>query len=79
MTPDQRRAEFDRLFTAIPGRNIDRLRKVAAILCCELNTIRIYRLKTDNAKAIPEAKLRILRRELEREGVVQPAEATAKA
>jgi len=73
MTPDQRRAEFDRLFTAIPGRNIDRLRKVAAILCCELNTIRIARLKTENCKPPTERNLKILRRELEREGIVQPA------
>lgn len=77
MSPEERHAEFDRLFTSIPGRNIDRLNKVASILCCKPNTLRIARLKTPNRKLIPEAKLRILRRELEREGLVQPVEQTS--
>ena len=78
MTPAERHAEFAQLFAAIPGRNIDKLNKVASILCCKTNTIRIARLKTDNAKPLPEAKLRILRRELAREGLV-PAEAGAQS
>lgn len=72
MTPTERHAEFALLYAAIPGRNIDKLNRVAGILCCKTNTIRIAMLKTGNAKPLPESKLRILRRELEREGLVQP-------
>lgn len=79
MSPEQRHAEFALLYAAIPGRNIDKLNKVAGILCCKPNTLRIAMLKTANAKPLPEGKLRILRRELEREGLVKPEPADASA
>ena len=69
MTPEERKAEFGRLFKSIPGRNIDRIRKVCALLHYKENTIRIFTMKGDNAKVMPEAKLKILKRELEREGI----------
>lgn len=62
MTPQQRKAEFDRLFESLPGpRNIDRLRWVSEALFCKINTARIWRMKTP-PRVIPEAKLRILQR-----------------
>lgn len=72
MSPEERHAEFARLYAAIPGRNIDKLRKVASILCCQVNSVRIAMLKTSNRKPMTERNLAILRRELEREGLVQP-------
>lgn len=72
MNLEERHAEFARLYAAIPGRNIDKLRKVAGILCCKVNTIRIAMLKTENRKPLTERNLALLRRELEREGFVQP-------
>jgi len=61
MTPDQRRAEFDRVFEALPGRNIDRIRQVCEVLYCQPNTVRIWRMKR-SPRIIPEAKLRMLQR-----------------
>jgi hypothetical protein len=69
MTPQERKAEFGRLFSAIPGRNIDRIRKVCAILHYKENTVRIFTMKGDQGKTMPEAKLKILQRELQREGI----------
>jgi hypothetical protein len=61
MTPDQRKQEFDRLFEAIPGKNVERIRRVAEVLYCKENTVRIWRMKRP-PRMIPEAKLRILQR-----------------
>lgn len=58
---DKRRQEFHRIFRAIPGRNIDRIRRVAEVLHCQENTVRFYLLKTANARVIPAGKLEILR------------------
>ena len=60
MTPTERQAEFNRLFDALPGKNIEKIRKVCAILHLQENTIRLYRLKKP-ARYIPERSLKILR------------------
>lgn len=63
MTPDQqrRKAEFDKLFDGLPGKNVERIRAIAAALYCAENSVRIYRLKNPT-RVIPESKLRILQR-----------------
>lgn len=63
MAPDQRKIEFDKLFDSLPGKNVEKIRRIADVLCCRENTIRIYRLKKPT-RVIPESKLRILQREL---------------
>lgn len=63
MAPDQRKIEFDKLFDSLPGKNVEKIRRIADVLCCRENTIRIYRLKK-TTRVIPESKLRILQREL---------------
>ena len=60
MTPEQRQQEFNALFDALPGKNIEKVRAVCAILHLQENTIRLYRLKKP-ARTIPERSLRILR------------------
>lgn len=82
MNTEQRRTEFMTLFNAIPGRNIDKIRKVCTILFYKENTVRIMLVDPDRksgGKTMPEAKLRLLRRELEREGLIKAEEATAAA
>jgi hypothetical protein len=64
MTPEQRQNDFDTLFDALPGSNIERIRKVCAVLHCDENTVRIWRGKTNGGlghRVIPTAKLLILR------------------
>lgn len=61
MTPDQRKTEFDKLFDSLPGKNVEKIRRIADVLCCRENTIRIYRLRK-TTRVIPEGKLRILQR-----------------
>ncbi|MEY4951604.1 MAG: hypothetical protein RL299_28 [Pseudomonadota bacterium] len=63
MTPIERQAEFRRLFNTIPGKNIDRIRRVCEVLYCQPNTVRIWSMKHP-PRTIPEAKLRILARAL---------------
>ena len=63
MTSEQRKAEFDKLFDSLPGKNVEKIRRMADVLCCAENTIRIYRLKKPT-RTIPASKLRILQREL---------------
>jgi hypothetical protein len=65
MTEDQqrRKAEFDKLFDSLPGKNIEKIRRIADILYCRENSVRIYRLKKPT-RVIPDGKLKILRREL---------------
>jgi len=63
MQAEQRQAEFNRLFDSIPGKNVEKIRRVCAILCCRENTVRGWRLERPH-RMIPEAKLRILQREL---------------
>jgi hypothetical protein len=67
MTPDQerRKKEFDQLFESIPGKNIDRVRRVCQILHYQPNTIRILRM-ANPPRVIPERMLAILRKELGR-------------
>lgn len=66
MTPAQRQAEFNALFDALPGKNIEKIRKVCSILFCKPNSVRLYRMKTPS-RYIPEAKINILKRALEDE------------
>ena len=63
MTKEERQAEFNRLFESIPGRNIDRIRKVCEILHYRENTLRVYRIKNPT-RVMPERQLKILAREL---------------
>jgi hypothetical protein len=70
MTNEQRQAEFNRLYETIPGRNIDRIRKVCDILGYKLNTIRVWRIKNPT-RFCPERQLRILARELAKESAAR--------
>ena len=63
MTPQQRQQEFNALFDALPGKNIEKIRKVCAILHLQENTVRLYRM-TKPARFIPERSLKILRNAL---------------
>jgi hypothetical protein len=63
MTSEERKAAFDKLFDSLPGKNVEKIRRIADVLCCRENTIRIYRLKKPT-RVIPESKLRILQRSL---------------
>ncbi len=67
MTEDQqrRKREFDKLFESIPGKNIDRIRRVCEILRYRPNTVRIMRMKNP-PRMLPDRMLEILRRELQR-------------
>lgn len=60
MTPTERQAEFNALFDALPGKNIEKIRRVCAILHLQENTVRLYRTKPP-ARTVPERSLRILR------------------
>ena len=59
-TPEQRQAEFNALFEALPGKNIEKIRRVCAILHLKENTVRLYRMRKPT-RFIPERSLRILR------------------
>jgi hypothetical protein len=67
MTEDQarRRAEFDRLFEAIPGKNVERIRRICEILHYQPNTVRTLRMAKP-PRVMPDRMLAILRRELEK-------------
>ncbi len=60
MTPEQRQREFNSLFDALPGKNIEKIRRVCAVLHLQENTVRLYRMKTPS-RFIPERSLKILR------------------
>jgi hypothetical protein len=59
MTPKERQDAFNALFDALPGKNIEKIRRVCAILHLKENTIRLYRLRKP-ARTIPERSLQIL-------------------
>lgn len=59
MTPKERQDAFRATFDAIPGKNIEKIRRVCAILHLKENTIRLYLLKRP-ARTIPERSLKIL-------------------
>lgn len=63
MTEDQkaRKAEFDKLFDSLPGKNVEKIRAVCAVLFCKENTVRVWRMKTPT-RVIPASKLKILQR-----------------
>lgn len=61
MTPQERQDAFNKLFDSLPGKNVERLRAIAAALYCRENTVRIWRLDKP-PRVIPEAKLRLLQR-----------------
>ena len=71
---DLRRDEFNRVFESIPGDDKTRIERVCQILGYKPHTIRVLRCRTNAWKVIPQAKLDILKRELERE-----AQATAQS
>lgn len=60
MTPTERQAEFNALFDALPGKNIEKIRRVCAILHLKENSVRLYRMKKPS-RFIPERSLKILR------------------
>lgn len=68
MTPVERQEQFNRLFEAIPGRNIDRIRKVCELMHYKENTIRIWRMK-HATRIIPERQLRVLADRLSAHGI----------
>lgn len=55
-----RRAEFDAIFEAMPGKNIERLRAVATALRCEVNTVRGWRLSEPH-RVISQKRLALLK------------------
>lgn len=59
MTPQERIAALNTMYEAMTGRKIERIRRMASILHCKENTIRIY-LMAKPSRVIPESKLRIL-------------------
>ena len=61
MTTQERKAEFDKLFDSLPGKNVEKIRAVAGALFCAENTVRIWRMKKP-PRVIPEAKLKMLQR-----------------
>lgn len=61
MTATDRKREFDKLFDSLPGKNIEKIRAIAAVLFCKDNTVRIWRMKQPT-RVIPEAKLKMLQR-----------------
>lgn len=63
MTRDERKAAFHSLFDSLPGKRIDRIRKICSVLCCPENTVRVWLCSTA-PRVIPESKIRILQREL---------------
>ena len=66
MTPERkdRHDEFLKLFDGIPGRRIDKIRIVAALLDCAENTVRLYLLKTGNVRVPTRQAITALRRGL---------------
>lgn len=74
---DKRRDEFNRIYEGIPGDDRQRAEKVCAILGYQPHTIRVLRCRTKAYKVIPQAKLEILKRELQREA--SEAQAAAQA
>ena len=62
-----RRAEFNAVFDSIAGDDKARIEKVCAILGYKPHTIRVLRCRKNAWKVIPQAKLNILKRELQRE------------
>ena len=60
MTTEQRQQEFRALFNSLPGKNIEKIRKVCAILHLKENSVRLYLMRTPS-RTIPERSLKILR------------------
>lgn len=61
MTPQQRKAEFDRLYLSIPAtKNTERISAVCSILYCKPNTVRIWSMKNP-PRIITEKDLNVLR------------------
>ena len=67
MTTQERQQEFRALFNSLPGKNIEKIRKVCAILHLQENTVRIYICKVPS-RTIPERSLKILRDALAQQG-----------
>ena len=64
MTPNERQAEFKRLFDALPGpRKVDRIRQACAVLHLKENTIRIWRMRAPS-RTPTERSLQFLRAHL---------------
>lgn len=63
MTPDERRAEFARIWDGLPGRDVDRLRAIAAAAHVGEQTVRQWRINPERkyARAIPARSLRMIR------------------
>lgn len=60
MSPQERQQEFNSLFDAIPGKNIEKIRRVCAVLHIKENTVRLYRTNPPS-RTMPERSLKILR------------------
>lgn len=70
----QRRDEFNRVFESIEGDDNTRIAKICEILGYRPHTIRVLRCRANAWKVIPQAKLDILKRELQREADARAAE-----
>lgn len=68
----RRKAEYDQLFKAIPGRNIEKIRAVCRIVYCKEQTVRVWNMGTPQ-RVISDKTLNILRDGLAREGITAAA------
>lgn len=74
---DLRRDEFNRVFESIEGDDNARIKKVCDILGYRPHTVRILRVRKTPWKVIPQAKLDILKREMQRDADAALAAAQA--
>lgn len=68
MTPTERQQEFKRLYNAIPGTNVERIRMVCEVLRYQPNTVRIYTMNRPT-RIIPRRSIEILRAALRERGI----------
>jgi hypothetical protein len=61
MTASERKTEFNKLFDSLPGKNVEKIRAICAVLFCRENTVRVWRMNRPT-RVIPEAKLKMLQR-----------------
>ena len=70
---DKRRDEFNQVFESIEGDDNARIAKICEILGYRPHTVRVLRCRANAWKVIPQAKLDILKRELQREADAKKA------
>lgn len=74
---DKRRDEFNQVFESIEGDDNARIAKICEILGYRPHTVRVLRCRANAWKVIPQAKLDILKRELQRDADAKKVTAQA--